>query len=162
MKTKISLSILVLIFGCAAVSCKTPQEELDLTQVRQAIEAGNAKFGEAVRQGDGVAIGALYTEDATLLPPDSDMVKGRERIEALWKGSLQMGVKEAVLTTVDISSHGDLAYEIGTVVLKVQPEGQEPAELKGKYVVVWKKTPEGVWKMHVDIWNGGPPATQGE
>jgi uncharacterized protein (TIGR02246 family) len=161
MKTKIFLSILTLAFCCVPFSCQAPVEEMDLTQVRQAIEAGNAKFAEAVRQGDGAAIAALYTDDATVLPPDSDMVKGRERIEALWKGSLQMGIKEAVLTTVDVSSHGDLAYEIGTVALKVQPEGQEPAELKGKYVVVWKKTPEGVWKLHVDIWNSGPPATQG-
>jgi ketosteroid isomerase-like protein len=73
-----------------------------------------------------------------------------------------MGIKEAVLTTVDISGHGDLAYEIGTVALKVQLEGQEPVELKAKYVVVWKKTPEGVWKMLVDIWNSGPPAMQGD
>jgi uncharacterized protein (TIGR02246 family) len=162
MKTKISLSILVLILGCVTVSCKTRLEELDLTQVRQTIEAGNAKFGEAVRQGDGAAMAALYTEDATLLPPDSGMIKGRDGIEAFWKGALQMGIKESVLTTVDVSGDGDLAYEIGTFALKIQPEGQEPIEQKGKYVVVWKKTADGVWKLHVDIWNSGPPATQGD
>jgi uncharacterized protein (TIGR02246 family) len=161
MKTKIYFSFLILILGCIFFSCKAPQKEMDMTQVRQAVEEGNAKFGEAVRKGDGAAIADLYTEDATLLPPDSDMIKGRVGIEAFWKGGLQMGIKEAVLTTVDVSGAGDLAYEIGTFAVKVQPEGKEPIEQKGKYVVVWKKAPDGVWKLHVDIWNSGPAVTQG-
>ncbi len=131
---------------------------MDMTQVRQAIAEGNAKFGEAVRKGDGAAIGALYTDDATLMPPDSDMIKGRGGIEAFWKGGLQMGIKEAVLTSVDVSGGGDFAYEIGRFALKIQPEGQQPIDQNGKYVVVWKKAADGAWKLHVDIWNSGPAA----
>jgi len=134
---------------------------MEMTQVRKAIEEGNVKFGNAVRKGDGAAIAALYTEDATLLPPDSDMVKGRAGIEAFWKGGLQMGIKEALLTTVVVSGAGDLAYEIGRFALKVQPEGKEVIEQKGKYVVVWKKAADEVWKLHVDIWNSGPAVTKG-
>ena len=126
---------------------------MDMTQVRLAIEEGNSKFSAAVRKGNGAAIAALYTEDATLLPPDSDAFKGRAAIEAFWRGGLRMGIKEAVLTTVDVSGAGDLAYEIGRFALKVQPEGKGLIEQKGKYVVVWKKAPDGVWKLHVDIWN---------
>jgi uncharacterized protein (TIGR02246 family) len=134
---------------------------MDMTQVRKAIEEGNGKFSNAIRKGDGAAIATLYTEDATLLPPDSDMVKGRAGVEAFWRGGLQMGIKEAVLTTVDVAGAGDFAYEIGRFALKVQPEGKEVIEQKGKYVVVWKKAPKGVWKLHVDIWNSGPAVTRG-
>jgi uncharacterized protein (TIGR02246 family) len=131
---------------------------MDVAQVRKAIEEGNVKFGEAVRQGDGASLVALYTEDATLLPPDSNMIKGKAGIEAFWKGGLQMGIKDAVLTTVDVFGGGDLAYEIGRFALKIQPAGAEPLEQKGKYVVVWKRTPEGAWKLHIDIWNSVPPS----
>jgi uncharacterized protein (TIGR02246 family) len=135
-------------------------KEMDMTLVRQAIAQGNTNFGEAVRRGDGAAIAALYTEDATLLPPDSEMIKGRGGIEAFWKGGLQMGIKEAVLTSVDVSGGGDFAYEIGQFAIKIQPEGQALIEQKGKYVVVWKKTSDGAWKLHVDIWNSGRQVKQ--
>jgi len=158
MKVKAYLSLFVLLLGFGALSCKAPQKETNLAQIRKAIEDGNAKFGEAVRQGDGAAIAALYTEDATLLPPDSEMIKGKTGIEAFWKGGLQMGIKDAVLTTEGVFASGDFAYEIGRYALKIQPEGTEPTGQKGKYVVVWKKTPEGVWKLHVDIWNSVTPS----
>jgi uncharacterized protein (TIGR02246 family) len=150
-------SFLAILLLLASVAC--PQKaEIDLTQVRKAIEEGNAKFSAAVRQADGAAIAALYTDDATLLPPDMDAIQGRSGIETFWKGGLQMGIKDAVLTTVNVAGGGDLAYEIGKFALKIQPEGKEPLEQKGKYVVVWKKTPDGAWKLHVDIWNSGPLA----
>jgi uncharacterized protein (TIGR02246 family) len=133
-----------------------PKNQMDIAQVRAAIEAGNLKFGEAVRKGDAAAIAALYSEDATILPPDSTMIKGRQAIQASWNGSLQMGIKDAVLTTVDVFGAGDYAYEIGKVLLTVQPSGQATMQLEGKYVVVWKKSAAGSWQLHVDIWNSLP------
>ncbi|MBP1768354.1 MAG: Ketosteroid isomerase [Candidatus Aminicenantes bacterium] len=133
-----------------------PGKSEDVAQVRAAIEAANLKFGEAVRKGDAAAIAALYSEDATVLPPDSDMIQGRQRIEASWKGSLQMGIKDAVLTTVNVSGAGDYAYEVGKVLLTIQPPGQAAMQQTAKYVVVWKKAASGTWQLHVDIWNSLP------
>lgn len=151
--------IFVFIFCFVLLCCVPPlTEEMDVEKVRTAIEETNLKFGEAVRQGDAAALVALYTDDATLLPPDSDMIEGRQGIEAFWSGGLQMGIKNAVLTTVDVFGSGDLAYEIGKAAITIQPEGQEPIEMKGKYVVVWKQTDDSSWKLHVDIWNSSMPA----
>jgi len=153
--------IFAFVFCFVLLSCVPPvKEEMDVDQVRKAIEEANLKFGEAVREGDATALADLYTEDATLLPPDSDMIQGKQGIEAFWNGGLKMGIKDAVLTTVDVSGSGDLAYEIGKFTLTVQPEGQEPIEQKGKYVVVWKQTDDGSWKLHVDIFNSSMPAQQ--
>jgi len=122
-----------------------------------AIEEANLKFGELVRQGDAAALAALYTDDATLLPPDSEMIQGRQGIEEFWNALIQMGIKDAVLTIVDVFGSGDLAYEVGKATITIQPEGQEPVEQKAKYVVVWKQTADGSWKLHVDIWNSNMP-----
>ena len=86
---------------------------MDLSQIRPAIEEGNAKFGEAFRQGDSGAVAALYTDDAILLPPNSETIQGKEGIDAFWSGAIQMGVKNAVLSTVNLVDMGDFVCEIG-------------------------------------------------
>jgi len=151
--------IFVFLFCFILVCCVPPAtEEMDVEKVRMAIEEANLKFGELVRQGDAAALAALYTDDATVLPPDIDMIQGKQEIEAFWSQGLQMGIKDAVLTTVDVFGSGDLAYEVGKFALTIQPEGQEPIEQKGKYVVIWKKTADGSLKLHVDIFNYTLPA----
>jgi uncharacterized protein (TIGR02246 family) len=170
MKFRVLLTIVILAIAFTLISCQGTQEQtekleqekpipvMDMTQVRQAIEEANVKFGEAVRLSDATAIVGLYTEDAKLLPPNSDMVQGREGIEAFWGGGLQMGIKDAVLTTVEVLGMGDMVCEIGNYDLTVQPEGQEAMKDNGKYLVIWKKARDGTWKLHVDIWNTSLPA----
>ena len=126
-------------------------------EIRKAIEQANKKFGEAVRKGDATALADLYTEDACLLPPNSEMIRGKQATQDFWGTVMkQMGLKDVILTTVELSGSEDMANEIGNYTLKIQPEGQEPVEDKGKYVVVWKRTPEG-WKLQWDIWNSSLP-----
>ena len=134
------------------------QEAVDLAQVRLMIEEANKNFGEAVRSGDASALASLYTEDARLLPPNSEMITGKDGIEAFWGGGLQMGIKDAILTTVDLFGMADLVCEIGNYNLTIQLEGQDPMADNGKYIVIWKKADDGTWKLHVDIWNTSLPA----
>ncbi len=125
-------------------------------EARAAIEAANAKFSEALERGDAKALAAMYTPDAIVFPPESEMVKGREAIEEFWKATRASGVKSASLTTLDVGWSGDIAYETGKVALTVQPEGKEPTTVAAKYVVVWKRQADGSWKLHRDIWNSVP------
>jgi len=67
--------------------------------VRAAIEAGNKKFGAAAAKGDAAAVASLYTTDAEAFPPNSDVVKGRPAIQALFKGFFDSGVTGVELTT---------------------------------------------------------------
>ncbi|MGD0106897.1 MAG: hypothetical protein ABSC06_23090 [Rhodopila sp.] len=46
--------------------------------VKSEINAANQKFGAAYAKGDAAAIARLYTPHATVFPPGSDMVTGRE------------------------------------------------------------------------------------
>jgi len=150
-------TLLFVLFSCA----EREEEEMDIAQVRAAIEETNFKFCEAFRQGDAAAVASFYTEDATLLPPNSEMIRGRQEIEKLANTMMQMGVWDYILTIVDVFGSDDLAYEIGKYTVTIQPEGQEePIEDMGKYVVVWKLQEDGSWKLHVDIWNTSMPLPQ--
>ena len=86
--------------------------------------------------------------DAELLPPGAEAVAGRPAIAAFWKGAIDAGVKDLVLTTVQVESAGDLAYEVGKVRL-VAKDGQATED---RYLVVWKRE-NGKWQLHRDIWN---------
>jgi len=128
--------------------------------IREEITKRNEKFTQYVRKGDISGLASLYTEDACLMPANSPAVVGRDNIKAFWDAAAQtMGVKDAALSTVELLGEGDTVTEYGEYKLKVQQEGQEPGEDTGKYVVLWKKTPEG-WKLHWDIFNTDLPAPQ--
>ena len=127
------------------------------SQARQAVETENAKFRDAVRLGKTADIAPLYGDEASVLPPNQGIVKGRAAIEGFWKGCLDMGVKDVVLTTADVSVRGDTIYEIGTYTLKIWPDGQSAFEDSGKYVVIWVRAADGALKIQTDIWNSDLP-----
>ena len=123
-----------------------------VAQDRATIEKLNDVWSAAFNKGEAAAVAALYTEDADVLPPGAEMVKGRGRaaIEAFWRQAVQQ-MTDAKLTTVDVLPLGpEAAREVGTVTLKTKT--QPPQEVVGKYVVVWRKV-GGDWKLATDIGN---------
>jgi uncharacterized protein (TIGR02246 family) len=121
--------------------------------VRTDIETANREIGKAFSSGDTAALAAFYTEDAAVLPPNSQMIRGRKAIEGFWKGAMGMGVRSIQLNTIDVQSSGDLAYEIGNATMQIQPQGGSASTETVKYVVVWKRQPDNSWKLAADIWN---------
>jgi len=122
--------------------------------VHAKIEAANRIFGDGFERGDAVAIAALYTKDAALFPANSDIVRGGGNIRDFWQAVIGMGIKNAVLQTIEVEQHGDTAIEVGKYRLLAEGGAQADA---GKYVVVWKND-QGTWKLHRDIWNTSQPA----
>jgi uncharacterized protein (TIGR02246 family) len=99
------------------------------------------------------ALDQIYTADARILPPGAPMIKGREAIKKFWADMITgANAKSAVLTSVEVTSTGEDAVEIGKAVLTVAPPGQDDAQMEAKYVVFWRRE-DGRWKWHVDIWN---------
>ena len=134
-------------------------EVKNLGDIRAKIDAVNKGFVEAFNRGDIAAAMNVYTENATILPPNAEMMKGKEAITAFWQGAREMGVKEAKLETVELTPMGDeTACEIGKYVLKIHPEGGEAFTDKGKYLMIWKLE-DGSWKWDSDAWNSSLPPT---
>jgi len=122
---------------------------------RKAIDEANRKFSEGFLRGEAAITAAGYSEDSIILPPDGEIVRGKENIEAFWRGAMHSGVKAADLTTLDMLGEGEYVQERGTGLLKVQSKDGHIAEQKIKYVVVWRRVANG-WKNLWDIWNGVP------
>ena len=143
----IILAGVIALSGAQTVNAQT-------SAVKTAIDASNKKFGAAVAAGDTKALGTIYADDATVMPPNSEPVQGRQAIEGLFGMLVTAGIKGAVLTALEVEAHGDTAIEAGTYSLK-DATGKEVD--RGKYVAIWKRV-KGQWKMHRDIWNSNVPA----
>jgi uncharacterized protein (TIGR02246 family) len=120
---------------------------------RSGIEAGNRRFMEALAKGDAGGIAKLYTAKGQLLPPNSDFVIGTAAIQNYWRGAIEKGVRGAVLETLEVEAHGDLACEVGRYTLKAA-DGQVADT--GKYLLIWKQE-GGAWKVHRDVWTTSLP-----
>jgi uncharacterized protein (TIGR02246 family) len=120
---------------------------------RSAIEKAIVAFEKAADAKDAAALASMYTEDATLMPPGSPVVKGRKNIQQFWQGFIGSGASDAKMKIADVQAFGDTAYEVGSFDVNMPtPEGSK-ARTQGKYVVIWKRQPDGSIKLHVDIFN---------
>lgn len=142
--------------GAAAPAGPAP----DLVALRRMVDSGNAAYIAAVTKSDVAATVAGYAPDAMLLPPNEPMARGREAIVEKFKAwNAAQTVKAMTLRTEDLTASGDLAVEVGTYEMTLQPtNGGKEIQDKGKYVVVYKRQPDGTWKNFREVSNSDAPA----
>ena len=138
------LSLLVIMLVVPfLVSCeKAPQDTT--AEDRQAVKAVSKQWVDNYNSGNLAALVALYTEEAKLLEPNSQMIVGRESIQAIYQGFIDAGDRDLQHTTIDLQVSGDMAYVVGK------------STTGNKYVEIWRLE-DGTWKMDVDIWNSSVP-----
>jgi uncharacterized protein (TIGR02246 family) len=118
---------------------------------RQAREAAEAK--------DLDRYVSFYADDASLFWPGAPMVTGRAAIREFMRAFLSMPAFSLIFETakVEVSRAGDLAYSYGTNrVTLVDPAGNRMKD-RGKYLTVYRKQPDGSWKVVADIGNSDLP-----
>lgn len=158
----VSLTLLLLFIGlagCAPAEGDGAADQTDETSIRQGIDETNRAAEQAVAAGDVAGfVERVYTEDGTILPPGAPRISGHADIEAFWSSAgEQLGLSAISLHSEQVTPMGpDMAYEIGTATLQTS---QGPAQ--AKYVVIWKRGEDGLWRWHVDIWNDAAAAPQG-
>ncbi len=154
-KSKCIAILLVLstcLFGCAAEQPVEP----DLT----ALKATIAKFYEGVETGNTQQVFELFSDSAFILPNGGRVAQGSEAIERMWQPGTDSGFRLKDIEVLELHASCDVAYEIHTYYWGMVREGEETEWHKTKNVHIWRMQPDGTWKLHVDIWNGTPEATQ--
>jgi uncharacterized protein (TIGR02246 family) len=136
----------------AAVAGLSAQDEA-------AIHAVDAAWAKAASAGDANAIAALYTPDATLLPPSEPAHTGD--IAKYFAGFTDPYTIAMELNTLVVEGRDDLAYVVGSYKMTLTPKqaGAKPLPTEeGKYMEVLKKQGDGSWKMVYDMWSPNAPA----
>jgi uncharacterized protein (TIGR02246 family) len=148
MKIAMLAATAVVLFGCAQPMPAPPAPNL-----KAQIDANNAAWAAAANRGDAAAVAAMYTENATMLPPGVDIQQGRAAIEKTIAKIGGSGIRNFALIAIDVSQVSpDTAREIGRFSLESPAPKKKWMKVDGKYVVVWKQV-AGKWLLDVDIWN---------
>ena len=109
-------------------------------------------FSGYVVAGDAEALGRAYTQDASIFPGGSDILKGRAAIEKYWTPREDRKIVYHKVSPEEIRILHDEAYDYGYYEGRTQKADGTEVSWKGKYVIIWKLE-EGEWKIFLDIWN---------
>ena len=85
---------------------------------KEAVEAASKRFTDTYATKDARDLAEFYTKDASVFPPDMERVDGRENIEKMWQGVMDMGITDLTRTTEEVEENGTLATEFRYVRLQ--------------------------------------------
>ena len=151
MTPRFAVAVLLLTVGC------TPAAPASLNEAdRTALRAIDQKFADAVLAKNWAAAAALYTPEASFMPPNGPLVKRPAAIEA-WMAAFPP-VTTFTLEPQQTDGVGDLAYIRGVYTMSFTlPGATAPTEDHGKYIVIGRKQSDGSWLIAEDIFNSDVP-----
>jgi uncharacterized protein (TIGR02246 family) len=136
------------------VSMSSAQESSDsrASEVRAAVDEGNAQYIAAYAKADAAALAAVYDPEGTKLHANGGVTRGREAIAAEVGEALErVGPIAVTIETVSLWVVDDRAYETGKwTYTYTAPEKGEQA-IGGRYVTVWRQQADGGWRIVADM-----------
>ena len=120
-------------------------------------------FAQATAERRLEGFASFLEEDVTTIRPNSPVLKGKNALVERWAGLLQdptMSISWKPLRVV-ISASGDLGFTVGSYEVTKESGQVKKAAGSGKYVTIWRKQPDGTWKVTFDSGvQDAPPAAK--
>ena len=139
------LAMLFLFYNCDA---QQTQKNPDLEEAKQAIAKSNAIYFESFSKGDSSIFINRYAKDCWIMPPNAPALCGVDApLDFFKKAYNDIGLRNGKFITIDVFGDGkEYVTEIG---FWESYDASNKLFDNGKFLVLWKKTPEG-WKMYRD------------
>jgi uncharacterized protein (TIGR02246 family) len=133
--------------------------EVDKDAVAAEIDEIFTEYIACLKDGDSTKWASLWAEDGVQLPPDVYPNVGKDTIAAENRNTLeQVRFVDMEINTQEVQVMGDMAYARGMYTATLAPKaGGDPIPVDGKYLTVFKKQPDGSWKIYRDIFNSNVP-----
>ena len=113
-------------------------------------------FSAAYMRGDVETLVGIYAEDGVAAPGGRDFIRGQEALLRFWTLPEGRVVTHHQATPVELRVEGDLAYDWGYYEGTATHNGEARPAFRGKYLIVWQRDADGVWRMAHDMWNSLP------
>lgn len=121
------------------------------------VMAADAAFADSsVKYGAAEAFNMFLADSAIQMPDGKNPVYGRDNIYAMFKASKSKYNLDWKPMDGQVSASGDLGWTWGNAVFTVFGDTGDTTLFYSKYLTVWEKNKDGVWKVKVDIGNERP------
>ena len=78
------------------------------------IDKAHQQLMETLNQADAVTVARMWTDRGIVLPPNSEIIEGREAIEKYWKSVFAAGFRNVSARSLQVDQYGgDAVREIG-------------------------------------------------
>jgi ketosteroid isomerase-like protein len=117
-----------------------------------------AKFAQDTATGGGKAFASWFADDAVTLGSGQAPVIGKTAIAA--KSNWDPANYQLTWTPQggQMSPAGDMGYTWGHYEGTSKDHNGNPVKTTGRYMTIWKKLPDGSWKVSLDSSNDEPPS----
>ena len=124
---------------CAAARAETPAE----TEVRARSRAVAAAEGRL----DADAVAPFWSDDAVVHFAGAQPLVGRDAIHKMYAATFpKLKSFRGETAELHVAASGDIAWEIGRT-FSTRAEPPDAKEGSGKYLLVWRKDADGVWRI---------------
>jgi len=146
----------VMTAACSAVPARDPARD------REAIASVTAQTQAAENAGSVEQMRVHFADDLVLLAPNTPAVIGADSVAAAMHSFFGAFGVEIQYTSEEIIVSGDWAFDRGTYRQTLTPKkGGAPMIENGKYLWLYRRSPDGVWKQSRVIWNSSDPLPSG-
>jgi ketosteroid isomerase-like protein len=118
--------------------------------LRAEIEGINRELEAAFNRKDMLAVARYYTDDARLIGPRGQEIRGRAAIDAYWLGV--RNPKSWRLEAFDIGGSRNEAYQFGRSTLVQEGTAGDRTSV-ADFVVIWKRGADGRLRMALDFYH---------
>ena len=136
-----------------------PANKGESDEAKDAIQALNDEWEKRFENHDLAGLTALFTDDCIRMPQGAPASIGRAALEAAYRRDFadvwKTGAKVR-LNTQEIIVAGEYAFARGADIL-VQAEEDPQRESTSKWVFVYHKQADDVWKFHWVSFNSNEP-----
>jgi ketosteroid isomerase-like protein len=123
--------------------------------ISSSIDQIAVQLASAFNAADSAKLASLYTETATLMPPNERAVQGRIAIQAWFQAALvRLGEIQIIPMRSSILG-GGVGFQVGNFIITPK-DGSSPRAFK--YVLILHRV-EAQWQIAYDIWNSDQPSS---
>lgn len=153
MRTGFWLVLITYILSIGGCSVPKSQEEMK----QELLDTDRAFAAYSVEHGAAEAFRQFLAENALELSANANPVSGRDNIyQQMLKAGDGYELKWEPQDG-EVALGGDMGWTWGLYTLRYQTSAGENRVNYGKYLNIWKRQPDGAWRVVVDMGNQSPP-----